>query len=180
MLIVDVKFARMFALFEILKGKRARKDHRKIFDVMILRVLFFWSGLLGAFAYRTHVQSDALRSCALSCSTVPMTQHSDGYIPKFVGFRGFGYPGRIRPGIVSPTRTVPDHILKPDYTQPRPTLPTIKSAEDIGIMREAGRIARSVSQYRRVLTPSSLLDIRMLWPTCSKSIGKCWIRLDGR
>ena len=65
----------------------------------------------------------------------------------------FKYTGTVRPGTRSPTRLVPEGIMRPDYAAdgiPKargPLLPwqiEVKTARDIEAMRVAGRIAREV------------------------------------
>ena len=59
-------------------------------------------------------------------------------------------PGLVRPGRQSPRRTVPAHIVRPDYALDRHGRPTAresarpKSAEEIALMRAAGRAAAEV------------------------------------
>src|SRR5215469_6666048 len=59
--------------------------------------------------------------------------------------------GRIQPGVVSPRRTVPDTIAKPEYAQAgsdgeprRWHEPMVKSSDVLGRMRTAGRVAAEV------------------------------------
>jgi methionyl aminopeptidase len=55
----------------------------------------------------------------------------------------------IRPGVISPRRSVPAHILRPDYAETgrparSPELPEVKSADVIARMRRAGKAAAKV------------------------------------
>ncbi|KAJ8901513.1 hypothetical protein NDN08_007357 [Rhodosorus marinus] len=65
----------------------------------------------------------------------------------------FKYTGKVRPGIVSPKRSVPGVIMRPSYAddgipkEKQPQKPweiEIKSEEDIAAMRISGRLAREV------------------------------------
>uniref|UniRef100_A0A6V1URZ5 Methionine aminopeptidase n=1 Tax=Heterosigma akashiwo TaxID=2829 RepID=A0A6V1URZ5_HETAK len=68
--------------------------------------------------------------------------------------KGFKYTGTTVPGVISPKREVPDHIMKPPYADdgdPKsdrgglfPWDIEVKTAEDIEAMRISGRIAREV------------------------------------
>lgn len=74
--------------------------------------------------------------------------------------KGFGIPrqqfkftGGVKPGKLSPKRTVPDDIVGPDYAvdgKPKGKLPSlpweieVKSKSDIEAMRVSGRLAREV------------------------------------
>ena len=59
-----------------------------------------------------------------------------------------GLEGRIEPGVVSPMRTVPDHIAKPSYAATgevtRWNESAVKSPEIIERMRHAGRMAADI------------------------------------
>jgi methionyl aminopeptidase len=56
--------------------------------------------------------------------------------------------GRVLPGVVSPMRTVPDHIERPPYAEsgipPRRDEPRIKTPETIERMRHAGKVAAEI------------------------------------
>lgn len=63
----------------------------------------------------------------------------------------FPFTGKLRPGVVSPKRTVPSHILCPSYAvdgKPKKVrsrhLPEPTPPADIDLMRTAGRLAREV------------------------------------
>jgi methionyl aminopeptidase len=71
-------------------------------------------------------------------------------------FRGYDFTGALRPGKLSPERTVPDHIARPDYaTHPRGESESelksrashsieVKSAEEIERMRAVSKIGVQV------------------------------------
>eukprot|EP01107_Rhizomastix_libera_P016296 TRINITY_DN668_c0_g1_i2.p1 TRINITY_DN668_c0_g1~~TRINITY_DN668_c0_g1_i2.p1 ORF type:complete len:314 (-),score=90.84 TRINITY_DN668_c0_g1_i2:70-1011(-) len=68
-------------------------------------------------------------------------------------FVGFSFTGPLRPGVVSPMRSVPIGINRPDYAdsgipkseeEGRSSAIEVKSPEDIQKMRDAGRVAREV------------------------------------
>lgn len=73
------------------------------------------------------------------------------YDPRFAGY---DFTGSVRPGRLSPKRTVPAHIPKPDYAEtgiPKGEMQLrgnntieVKNAEQIQGMREACRVAREV------------------------------------
>jgi methionyl aminopeptidase len=78
-----------------------------------------------------------------------MYRHLRTFVPP-----AFAYTGKLRPHFVTPRRTVPDHIPKPDYwktgipqsertSKARHTSP-IYTAEEIAGIREACRIGREV------------------------------------
>jgi hypothetical protein len=48
----------------------------------------------------------------------------------------------MQPGKVSPLRSVPASIARPDYSLDRPLLPVKKSRQEIELMKETARIAR--------------------------------------
>jgi hypothetical protein len=52
-------------------------------------------------------------------------------------FAGFPFTGRLRPGVVSPMRTVPSHIPKPDYAETgiHHTLATNATVENHSLLR---------------------------------------------
>jgi methionyl aminopeptidase len=63
--------------------------------------------------------------------------------------RAAAHPKQIRPGMLSPMRSVPDHIIRPDYAiSGRPQSPrqrtVVKNADQIERMRSACREARKV------------------------------------
>lgn len=62
--------------------------------------------------------------------------------PEQIERKGFGYPGLMQSGKVSPLRSVPSSILRPDYSLERPLVPVKKSKQEIEIMKETARIAR--------------------------------------
>jgi methionyl aminopeptidase len=79
-----------------------------------------------------------------------------------------GDEGRIKPGAISPTRTVPEGIARPEYAldgQPRRRPePMVKSADVIDRMRIAGRVAAEVLAHtgaavRPGITTDELDDI---------------------
>ena len=59
-----------------------------------------------------------------------------------------GLEGRIEPGVVSPMRSVPDHIVKPSYAETGDVVrwneSAVKSPEIIERMRHAGRMAADI------------------------------------
>jgi methionyl aminopeptidase len=61
--------------------------------------------------------------------------------------------GLLRPGIISPRLTVPDHIIRPEYVdKPSPakfTGSNIKTIEQIEKIRTSGNIAQSAIEYLR-------------------------------
>mmetsp|Transcript_1842 Transcript_1842/g.6905 ORF Transcript_1842/g.6905 Transcript_1842/m.6905 type:complete len:161 (-) Transcript_1842:1090-1572(-) len=70
----------------------------------------------------------------------------------------FKYTGKLQPGELSPTRTVPKEILRPSYAgdgipkEASPKAPwdiEVKSEADIEAMRVSGRLAREVGSPRR-------------------------------
>ena len=83
--------------------------------------------------------------------TSKVFMHSQGFAPQKKD--NFKYAGRMRPAKLSPKRSVPKQINKPDYADdgtPKNTgafLPwqvEVKSEQDIVGMRAAGRVAREV------------------------------------
>lgn len=76
-----------------------------------------------------------------------------GSILKQVKVDRFRYTGPLRPGVQSPTRSVPEHIKRPKYAKSgiprdkRPKVPwdiEIKDADTIARMRVAGKHAREI------------------------------------
>jgi methionyl aminopeptidase len=115
-----------------------------------LLVAFIWG--LSLFASFRYIESYILNK------TSPTSLR---YFSQLLMGKGFGfsppvkYTGKLRPGVVGPTRPVPEHIMKPDYaldgipksSRSRPVnpweiIPT--SEENIKLMKIAGRHAREV------------------------------------
>ena len=71
--------------------------------------------------------------------------------------------GSVAPGVVSPRRAVPTHIVRPEYVD-RPTpdknlSPEVKDAETIELMRVAGRIAaQAMEAAAAVIAPGVTTD----------------------
>lgn len=75
------------------------------------------------------------------------------------------FPGSLRPGTVSPRRTVPAGISRPHYVDARPGTPwdrddpIVKDADTIERMRHAGRIAgAAIVEVGRHVTPGVTTD----------------------
>jgi len=84
-----------------------------------------------------------------------------GAILKQVKVDRFRYTGALRPGTLSPTRSVPEHIKRPKYAKSgiprdkRPKVPweiEIKDADTIARMRVAGKHAREILDLAGALT----------------------------
>ena len=85
-------------------------------------------------------------------SSATTSAASGGALPEI--FRGFSFTGKLRPGVVSPRRTVPAGIERPDYaetgepsseTEARRSLAIeVKTPEQIARMRPACRMAKEV------------------------------------
>jgi len=87
-------------------------------------------------------------------------------------FDGFEFTGPIRPGIVSPTRKVPQHIQKPDYAEHGEPVSEkagrnsstieVKTAKEIEGMRKVCKIAREIldiaSKYAKVGVRTDEID----------------------
>ena len=70
---------------------------------------------------------------------------------------------RVRPGVVSPRRPIPDHIARPDYAETgRPvktTEPFVKAPATVEAMRRAGRVAAEVLRtVGRAVAPGVTTD----------------------
>jgi methionyl aminopeptidase len=89
---------------------------------------------------------------------------SGGGTPVPAPLVGEGGDDRVRPGVISPKRSVPSHIPRPDYAdtgkpqQPR-SREVVKSAEQIARMRLACRAARQVLEIaKRAVRPGVTTD----------------------
>ena len=71
-------------------------------------------------------------------------------------------PATLQPGRISPERSVPAHIARPEYVgrrTPRLGEPDIKDAETISRMRVAGQIAaRALAEVGRHVVPGVTTD----------------------
>mmetsp|Transcript_21681 Transcript_21681/g.27250 ORF Transcript_21681/g.27250 Transcript_21681/m.27250 type:complete len:367 (+) Transcript_21681:83-1183(+) len=96
----------------------------------------------------------SLHSCLAQETRTPLNMVGKGFgAPKKERKPKFKYTGTTVPGILSPTRKVPENILRPDYAAdgvPKAKSPVfpwdieVKTEEDIEGMRVSGRIAREV------------------------------------
>ena len=71
-------------------------------------------------------------------------------------------PVTLQPGRISPERTVPAHIARPEYVgrrAPRGGEADVKDAETIELMRRAGRIAaQALAEVGRHVAPGVTTD----------------------
>lgn len=102
-------------------------------------------------AFSSWIRPNPIRTMRVGAGT-RLLMHGGGF-GGAVKKDSFKYTGKMRPGKQSPTRQVPEHIIRPDYAKdgrPKsrgPILPwqiEVKTEKDIAGMRVAGRIAREV------------------------------------